>query len=161
MRKSELQNLQIYVTESFDRNRAILALRLDDILDKDPEFEIDELLVFRNRRDDLWTQDVRNKDGVLVEGVRPGYVAVSDMLLAVCGKNVASVGRQEVLVRALTDLYEDVDFYVGEYAEVVRRLGDIPEVAEQVRADEERKREEAEQRARAIEEARRRVDGEG
>lgn len=160
MRKSELQNLQIYVTESFDRDRAILALRLDDILDKDPDFEVDELLVYRKQRDDLWTQDVRDKDGVLVEGVRPGYVAVSDMLLAVYEKNVASVGRQEVLVRVLTDLYEDADFYIDEYAEVARRLVDIPEVAQQVRADEERKREEAERRTIAIEEARRRVDGE-
>lgn len=161
MRKSALRNLQIYVAESFDRDRLVFALRVDDILDRDPDFEVDELLIFRKQRDDLWTQEVRNRDGVVVDGVRPGYVSLGEAMLSAYGVDIASAGRHEVTVRALTDLYEDVDFYIGEYADAVRELINIPEVAEEVAKDEEREAQELEQRKRRIEEARRRVDGDG
>lgn len=159
MRKSVLKNLQIYVAESFDRDRLVFALRVDDILDRDPGFEVDELLIYRKQRDDLWTQEVRNRDGVIIEGVHPGYISLGDAMLAVYGTEIASAGRHEVVVRALTDLYEDVDFYIDEYADAIRGLIDIDEVAEEVRKDEERVAEEEAERKRRIEEARRRVDG--
>lgn len=159
MRKSVLKNLQIYVAESFDRDRLVFALRVDDILARDPEFEVDELLIYRNQRDDLWTQEVRNRDGEIVEGVHPGYISLGEAMLAVYGTDIASAGRHEVTVRALTDLYEDIDFYVDEYADAIRGLIDIEEVAEEVRKDQLREEEEAAERKRQIEEARRRVDG--
>lgn len=161
MRKSALRNLQIYVAESFDReDRLVFALRVDDILKRDPDFEVDELLIFRKKRDDLWTQEVRNRDGEIVEGVRPGYISLGEAMLAAYGVDIASAGRHEVTVRALTDLYEDVDFYIGEYADAVRGLVDIPEVAEEVEKDIRRKESEATETKRLIAEARRRVDGE-
>lgn len=160
MRKSALKNLQIYAVESFDRDdRLIFALRVDDILARDPEFDVDELLIYRNQRDELWTQKIRNRDGEVIEGVHPGYISLGEAMLAVYGTDIASAGRHEVTVRALADLYEDIDFYVDEYAEAIRGLIDIEEVAEVVRNDELREEEEAADYKRRVEEARRRVDG--
>ena len=160
MRKSVLKNLQIYVAESFDRDdRLVFALRVDDILARDPEFDVDELLIYRKQRDDLWTQEVRNRDGEIIEGVHPGYISLGDAMLAVYGTEIASAGRHEVTVRALTDLYEDVDFYIDEYAEAIRGLINIEEVADGVRKDQKRDEEKAAEHKRRIDEARRRVDG--
>lgn len=160
MRKSALRNLQIYVAESFDReDRLVFALRVDDILKRDPDFEVDELLIFRKKRDDLWTQEVRNREGKIVEGVRPGYISLGEAMLAAYGVDIASAGRHEVTVRALTDLYEDADFYIGEYADAVRDLVNIPEVAEEVERDVQRREAEVAEKNQLIAEARRRVDG--
>lgn len=159
MRKSALRDVPVYAAESLDRDRLLFALRVDDILQRDPDFDLDELLIYRNKRDDLWTQEIRDKNGNTVEGVVPGYVSIGDMLLGIYGTNVAQAGRHDVIIRAFADLYWDKDSYIDDVAEVIDGLADIDEVASAIEADIAEEKEKQDQRREKIEEARRRIDG--
>lgn len=155
MHKRALVNQSLYAVESLDRDRVLLAVRVKDIVEKDPEFTVDEFLEMRVAPDDIWSYSLKERDenDVLreVEGV-PGYVGFGETLLLVLKENIINVGRaHEHVLTALQDLATDYDQFNAEYQKYIDMLRkDYPELrfaadSEKNDAAKEQKRQESRQ----------------